>query len=714
MTEERSHIAELPERIQGLDELARNLWWSWHPRARQLFKTLDRQAWKDSGHNPCLMLRDLPRSFLEAACSDEEYLREYDLVLSRFRKYLEVCECGLIKDDGRGRAIAYFSAEYGLHRSLPFYAGGLGFLAGDHLKECSDLCVPLVAVGFMYPKGYLRQRIQEDGWQDNLEEPIDRESAAITRVLDDEGRRLVVPIHLNDHPPLHVGIWKVSVGRVPLYLLDTDVEENDLWNREISARLYTGDKELRLRQGMVLGIGGTKVLRALGYEDFVVHLNEGHAAFALVERMREGIEAGMGLEEAKRKVRETTVFTTHTPVPAGNDVFPFELMDRYFKPFWKALGIDRKSFLEMGVHPDAPMEGFNMTAFSLRLAGFSNAVSKKHGEVTRKMWRNLWPDLPEDRVPIASITNGVHVATWVEPKIHLLFDKYIGLHWLEEHDDPSMWNLLERIPDEELWRTHMWLKVKLLDAIRERTRRAWVDDNMGASAVLSGGALLEPTVLTIGFARRFATYKRADLILHEMDRLKKLVNDRWRPIQIIFAGKAHPADDPGKRVLQRLVHAARDPNFGGRVAFVEDYGVQLAQYLVHGVDVWMNNPMPPLEASGTSGMKAALNGIPHLSVADGWWIEGFNGKNGWSVEHRGDGVDGDRADAEAIYEILEKNVIPMYYEVSTTGVPRRWVQTMREAIRSAASHFSSRRMVKEYITKFYAKGIENLKESAAP
>jgi starch phosphorylase len=634
-------------------------------------------------------------------------LRHYDEVLSQFRKDMEEKVCAYLKhipDTGR-RPIAYFSAEYGLHHSLPFYAGGLGFLAGDYIKECSDLRVPLVAVGFMYPEGYVRQRIREDGWQENLDQILDRDAASISRVFNEKGEQIVVKVPLTE-PPIHVAVWKVDVGRVCLYLMDTDIEINDPWNRSISARLYSGDVEQRLRQEIILGIGGSEVLEALGIKHSVLHLNEGHAAFALLERIRDGVQGGMNYEEAADQVKRTSVFTTHTPVPAGHDVFPFQLMEKYFHSYWPALGLDRDRFLRLGVHPSDPNAGFNMTAFALRMSGYRNGVSKKHGEVARRMWQALWPELPGDKVPIDYITNGVHVPTWIEPKLELLFNQYLGSDWLEDHDNPSLWELVEKIPDDELWKTHYWLKIKLIDAVRERSRERWAKERVSPSIVLAGGALLDPSVLTLGFARRFATYKRADLIFYDLERLKNLLNDPSRPIQIIFAGKAHPADDPGKQVLQRVFNETRDPATGGRIAFVEDYGEQFAQYMVHGVDVWLNNPVPPMEACGTSGMKAALNGVPHLSIMDGWWMEGFNRKNGWAFGQEESGHNGGPADADAIYRILEEEVIPLYYKVSDDGTPHDWVKVMKESIKSNGPRFSTRRMVKEYIQKFYTKALK--------
>jgi len=709
MHEQENGFCNLPRRISGLGELAENLWWSWNPAARMLFKTLDRQAWKESVHNPDKMLKELPIEILEAAAGNPDYLRQYDAVMSRFKKYMKTKGCPLLPDlpDPGVSAIAYFSAEYGLHRSLPFYAGGLGFLAGDHLKECSDLNVPLVAVGFMYPEGYLLQQIRDDGWQENITETLQREAAAINRVLNDDRSQLIVKVPLIE-PPIYVAVWRVDVGRVSLYLMDTDIELNESWNRGISARLYTGDLEQRLRQEIVLGIGGAEVLETLGIRRFLLHLNEGHAAFALLEQIRDRINQGLDYQKAMEWVRNTSIFTTHTPVPAGHDVFPFHLIEKYFHSYWPALGLDHDAFLRLGFHPEKPQDGFNMTALALRLSKYRNGVSAKHGDLSRRMWQSLWTEFPEGEATIDHITNGVHVSTWIEPKMQLLLDKYLGSKWIANHDNPLIWESIDKIPDDELWKTHYWLKIKLIDAIRERSRLRWAMDRANPSVALAGGALLDPSVLTLGFARRFATYKRADLLFYDFERLKMLLNDRWRPVQIIFAGKAHPADDPGKQILQRIFNVSRNPDMGGRVAFVEDYGEQLAQYLVHGVDVWLNTPLPPMEASGTSGMKAALNGVPQLSIMDGWWLEGYNGKNGWAIDHQAIDGNQDQTDAAEIYRILEEEVIPLYYDVSEAGIPYGWVKIMKSSIKSNAARFSARRMVREYVEKFYIKGLHHL------
>ncbi|MBW2514443.1 MAG: alpha-glucan family phosphorylase, partial [Deltaproteobacteria bacterium] len=589
MKAQNSLFPQLPERLTGLAELAGNLWWSWRPRARMLFKMLDRQAWKESGHNPDKMLRELSPQLLTAAASNPEYLRHYDVVMSIFKSYMDRADSSEpdMTLKRQNRPVAYFSAEYGLHRSLPFYAGGLGFLAGDYLKECSDLNIPLVGVGFMYPEGYLHQKINEDGWQDNITEQLDRDVSCISRVMTEKMAQMIVKVPLIE-PPIYAAIWKVDVGVIPLYLMDTDIDENDPWNRSITSRLYYGDREQRLRQEIVLGIGGAEILKKLGINYSMMHLNEGHAAFALLERARDCIVDGKTFSDALATMQKTTVFTTHTPVEAGHDVFPFNMMEKYFNAYWPGLGLDRKSFMELGIHPRFPDKGFNMTVLALKASGHNNAVSRRHAEVSRTMWQDLWPGRALDEIPIDAISNGIHIRTWLDPKMKLLFDRYLGAGWLDDQESPYVWELIEKIPDAELWHTHYWLKIKLIDAIRERCRKRWVLDRASPSVMLSGGAMLDPSVLTIGFARRFATYKRADLIFNDLSRLKKMLNDRWRPIQLIFAGKAHPSDDPGKRILQRIFNMCRDPEMGGRIAFVEDYGEQIAQYLVHGVDVWLN------------------------------------------------------------------------------------------------------------------------------
>jgi len=707
----RKDFSHVPERINGLIDLAYNLWWSWNPAGKMVFKQINPKAWIDSIHNPVKMLSSLPEETLIAASKNKQYLLHYDIVMSRFRQELSLRNNWFASHSSGDHTatIAYFSAEYGLQHSLPFYAGGLGFLAGDHIKECSDLGVPLVAVGFMYSDGYLHQHIGPDGWQENIRESLNRDAAPIKRVMYNHDRQLFCRVPFID-PPIYVIVWKVDVGNIPLYLLDTDVPQNDPANRLISSRLYTGDNELRLKQEIVLGIGGSYILDVLGIRPSVIHLNEGHPAFAILERVREHVETGTCFEDAVKRVKDTTVFTTHTPVPAGHDAFSHALMDRYFSKYYPLLGIDRNTFLKLGYAPHDPPGLFNMTAFALKSSGFKNGVSKKHGEVAREMWQSLWPELPQDKVPITHITNGVHVPTWLDPKLEILFNKYFSPscpNWLGEHDSPLVWDMLDEIPDEELWAAHLQLKRKLINRIREHKRRKWVEEGAEPINVVSGGALLDPNTLTIGFARRFSTYKRADLIFHDVERLRKIVNNPWKPVQIIFAGKAHPADDEGKKILQKIYEFAHRQDFGGRIAFVEDYGEQLAQYLVHGVDIWLNNPLPPMEACGTSGMKATLNGAIHMSVLDGWWIEGYTVRNGWAIESDGTDPDRDRADANQMYELLEHEIVPLYYSISNDGIPHIWVTKMKEAIKTNAPQFSARRMVKDYVRKFYLPALAN-------
>ena len=705
---------EAPERISGITRLAFNMWWSWHPEARMLFKRLNRAEWKVSGHNPVKMLNGIDKKVLDEAAKDPDFLDHYDRIMEQFHSSVEngggkwfeqnICEPEALP-------IVFFSAEYGLHRSLPFYAGGLGFLAGDFLKECSDLGLPLTGIGFMYPDGYLRQKMSANGWQESLDEPLDRAGAAISRVMDNKGKPLLVKVPVIE-PPIYVEVWKIEVGKVPLYLMDTDIEANDPWNRKISAHLYTGNIEQHLRQEIVLGIGGRAVLDTMGLKHPVLHLNEGHPAFAILERIREAVSPGNRFADALQNVKGTTVFTTHTSVPAGTDVFPFELMEKYFSSYWPALGLDRESFLGLGMNPADPRAGFNMTVFALKCSSHRNGVSKRHGEAARHIWHSLWPGKPENEVPIGSVTNGIHVPTWIEPKMELLFNKYLGADWLHRQDDPETWEMIRAIPDKELWNTHYWLKLKLIMRIMERARDKWIEDRPDPQVVLAEGVFLNPNALTIGFARRFATYKRASLILNDIERLKRIVNNQWMPVQIIFAGKAHPADDPGKHVLQQVFNAAKEPDFGGRIAFVEEYDEQLAQYMVHGVDLWLNTPLPPFEASGTSGMKASLNGVPNLSIMDGWWIEGYNGKNGWAFGEKeaggtaGGGKSGqqrDTEDAAALYDRLENEIIPLFYKINGDGISNGWMQVMKEAIISAGPRFSARRMVKEYASSYYAK-----------
>jgi len=695
---------KLPKRIAGLADLCCNLWWSWHPQARQLFRKLDLQTWHESGHNPVWMLAHLSPDAVAWAAHDKKFLAHYDAVMAEFHSETQGGAGWFATEHGRAPGpLAYFCAEFGLHASLPVYAGGLGILAGDHLKECGDLGVPVVGIGMIYSQGYVSQRLRDDGWQEEIEKDLDRSYDPLTQVQDKSGKPLLVQMPLFD-PPVYTAVWKVGVGRVPLYLMDTSLEINQPWDRAIANRLYASGLEPRLRQEIVLGMGGMRTLRALGIEPAALHLNEGHPALAILERIQPLVKAGASFQEAAQKVRESTVFTTHTPVAAGTDIFPFALMDKYFSAPYAKLGIDRDAFLQLGTNPRDPNAGFNLTVFALRMAGMSNGVSQKHGEVARKMWSFLWPDRQEQEVPVRAITNGVHLPTWIEPlRMQALLTRYLGPGWLEKQDQPALWERVAQIPDEELWKVHLDRKAGLLAEIDSRARVRWQRDRAAPGKMIALGSLLSRDVLTLGFARRFTGYKRPDLILFDEQRLKRLLTDPRRPLQIIFAGKAHPADTDGKRLIQRVFRLAQDPECAGRIAFLEDYDQHLARYMVAGVDVWLNNPVPPLEASGTSGMKASVNGVPNLSILDGWWLEGYEGKNGWAFGGDASGLPGDRtpADAQALYGLLEDKVIPLYYERSDDGIPHGFVQVMKQAIASVAPRFSARRMVKEYVEQLY-------------
>jgi len=561
-------------------------------------------------------------------------------------------------------------------------------------------------VGMIYSQAYVHQRIRQDGWQENVEEPLDRTYNPITRVLNEQGDPLQVRVPALE-PALHVGVWEVKIGRVRLYLLDPDLEVNRPWDREIGSRLYVSDEEQRLRQEILLGMGGMRVLDALGIRPSALHLNEGHPFPAVLERIRGAVDGGASFEEALEGVRESTIFTTHTPVAAGTDVFPFHLMEKYLSGYLNKLGTDRDTLFELGTDPNSPDAGFNTTVFALRVAGFRNGVSQRHGEVAREMWGHLWPD--RDGVPIEAITNGVHLPSWIEAgHLQPVFDEHLGASWIENQDEAETWRAVDDIPDELLWEIHQDLKADLLAEVDSRARARWQEEQAPAGNVIALGALLDLEVLTLGFARRVTDYKRLDLILHDIERFKALVTDPLRPMQIIFAGEAHPDDVEGKRLIQKIFRVAQDPNFAGRIAFVEDYDQELATYMTHGVDVWLNNPVPPMEASGTSGMKASVNGVPNLSILDGWWIEGYDGNNGWAFGDEGEREgenDRDERDAEAIYRLLEDEVVPRYYERSDDGTPQGFLRVMREAIKSVAPAFGTRRMVKEYVKLFYSRAF---------
>ena len=703
-------LSPLPDRIDQLDELAVDLWWSWNADGRDVFRHLDYTLWKETAHNPVRMRWMLPPEKLEAAARNPQFLAAYDSAVTNLAAARTARNTWWANTypDLQGKSIAYFSAEFALHQSLPIYAGGLGVLAGDHCKEASDLGVPLIGIGFMYPQGYFHQRISAEGWQEESYERLSWEDVAIEKATFPDGSPLITAVPVGDRTVL-VQVWRVRAGRVTLYLLDTDLEENAPWDRELSARLYGGDRETRIQQEIILGIGGVRALKALGVEPGVFHLNEGHAGFVVLQRIRDLTEQGASFDDALEQIRKTTVFTTHTPVPAGHDAFPFHTVEKHLAGCWGSLGAHRDRFLALGAYDNGGGPQFNMTALALRSAGVTNAVSELHGQVTRSMWQSLWPGRPVEQVPVGYVTNGVHVPTWIAADLADLFTKYLGANWLDRQDDPAQWDAILSIPDEELWAVRQALRRYLFTFVRDRARNRWTVERVGTPRIVAAGTLLEPDALTLGFARRFTGYKRPELIFTDPDRLARILSSTERPMQIVFAGKSHPADENGKHHLQRVYKRALDPTFGGRIAFVDDYDLHVAHYLVQGCDVWLNNPRKPLEASGTSGMKAAVNGTPHLSIGDGWWAEGYNRTNGWLIDGgvTSDNLEAvDAADASALYTLLENEIVPAFYERDANGVPRRWMAIVKESIRTVAPRFAARRMVKQYVERMYAPALE--------
>ncbi len=692
----------LPDRIRRLNELAYNLWWSWNPGAREVFRRLDYAVWKQTAHNPVRMLRIVPPEKLAQAANSAPFLELYDAAVEAFDRFLAAGDTWWSRQftDLAGCSIAYFSAEFALHQSLPLYAGGLGVLAGDHCKEASDLGLPLTGVGFMYPQGYFHQTLNSEGWQVETYEKLNWDDIPVQRALMKDGKPCFIAVPLADRTVLAC-VWQVNLGRVKLYLLDTDLKENASADRELSARLYAGDREMRVQQEAILGIGGVRALRSLGCNPTVWHLNEGHVAFGVFERIRELISGGHTFESALQEVRRTTVFTTHTPVPSGHDAFSLSLVEHYLNGGLGSLGRYRDAFLAIGRYDNGNGEPFNMTALAIRTSGVVNAVSRLHKRVTSEMWAPILGKSSEE--PLKAITNGIHMSTWIAPAISRLFDHYLDPDWREHHDDPGYWDKVLSIPDEELWAVRQSLRDILLAFIRERARRLWVAGQASAAQMIMAGVLLDPRALTIGFARRFTGYKRPELVFHDSKRLARILDAPKCPVQIVFAGKAHPADEIGKRHLQGVCRRANDPIFRGRIGFVDDYDLHVAHFLVQGCDIWLNTPLKPQEASGTSGMKASINGAIHVGIGDGWWAEGYLESNGWLIEgSAAAGLSQDDADAEALYRVLEEEVVPMFYERDARGVPRRWVQIVKQAIRTVAPRFCARRMVKQYVEELYA------------
>ncbi len=697
-------IPTLPPGLEPLREMSFNLWWTWEPTARRLFRHLDPDLWNRTNHNPVRMLQMSRQARLEELAQDKTFLRELKEVYDAFKKYL--ARTDTYGKTGAGAAIqkpiAYFSAEFGFHESIPNYSGGLGILAGDHCKSASDLDLNFVAIGLLYRHGYFKQQIDKEGGQQAVSLNQNFHHLPIREVQND-GQTLVISVRILDRD-VFAKVWRLQVGRITLYLLDTDTPQNTAEDRLITAELYGGDLEMRMHQEIVLGIGGVKALRALGIEAEVYHMNEGHSAFLALERIRLNVvEKKLDFYSALQLVASANIFTTHTPVPAGNDSFSREMMRKYFGNFAKELGLPFDELFSFGQTRIDRNDPFSMTILALRMSRHSNGVSKLHGHVSRLLWKDVWSGVPEHEVPITSVTNGIHTKTWMAPEFSALYRKYLG-DWEENLTEQDFWRRVIDIPDAQLWDTHQKLKLRLVEFVRERVRASRERVGESPEAIRNVNRILDPEILTIGFARRFATYKRGALLFSDKERLKRILNDTTRPVQFIFAGKAHPRDDAGKALIQEVYQFSREAGLENRIVFVEDYDSYIARRLVQGVDLWLNNPLRPLEASGTSGMKLAPNGGLNLSVLDGWWAEGYNGNNGWAIG--AEIADGSvefqsEVDASSLYQLLENQIIPLYYAKPDGKLPLAWLQLMREAIRSVTPVFNTHRMVKEYTERLY-------------
>jgi starch phosphorylase len=706
-------IPTLPAALEPLREMSFNLWWTWEPSARRLFRHLDPELWNRTNHNPVRMLQLSRQARLEEVAQDKTFLRELKQVYDAFQKYLT-------RKDTYGKTgpgavlqkpVAYFSAEFGFHESIPNYSGGLGILAGDHCKSASDLDIKFVAVGLLYRHGYFKQEIDKDGVQHAVSLNQNFHHLPLREVRQGE-HRLLVRVRILDRD-VYAKLWQLHVGRVDLYLLDTDVPENSAEDRLITAELYGGDLEMRMRQEIVLGIGGVHALKDLGIEPEVFHMNEGHSAFLALERIRLLVtEKKMSFYAALQVAASANVFTTHTPVPAGNDSFPREMMRKHFGDFATQLGIPFDELFTFGQTRVNPSDPFSMTILALRLSRHANGVSKLHGEVSRGLWKDVWSGVPPHEVPITSVTNGVHTKTWMAPEFSALYEKHLG-EWEENLTDENFWRRVIDIPDVALWNTHQQLKQRLIQFVRERVRMQRERVGESPESIRAANRLLDPEILTIGFARRFATYKRGALLFADKSRLQRLLSDTTRPVQFIFAGKAHPRDEGGKALIQEVYRFSRQAEFHNRIVFLEDYDTYIARRLVQGVDLWLNNPLRPLEASGTSGMKTPPNGGLNLSVLDGWWGESYNGNNGWAIgaEIKDGSVDfQNEVDFASLYQLLENQIIPLYYAKPDGKLPLAWLQLMRESIRSVTPVFNTHRMVMEYSERLYAPAAKAYRE----
>lgn len=699
---------QLPKRIEKLSEIGYNLWWSWNTEFLKLFKEIDIDLWESVNKNPIKFLKLVTQEKLEKAAQSPEFLKKYDKVVENFEDYMKSKNNWFEKKypDNKNDVIAYFSAEYGLDQTLAIYSGGLGILSGDHLKSASDLGVPLVAIGLLYKKGYFNQKINGNGIQETEYNDIDIENLPIESVKDSEGKDVLVALHF-PKKKLYLKAWEVNVGRVELYLLDSDIEANIPEYREITKTLYGGDREMRIQQEIILGQGGVAMLKALGYNPTIYHMNEGHSSFLILELIYNLMkEKQVSFQIARDIVASKTVFTTHTPVPAGNDIFTLSLVEKYFKDYWDKLGITKQEFFQMGMKPDVQIDttGFNMGILALKVAGKKNGVSKLHGAVSRELFGEVWPNIAANESPITYVTNGIHTCSWLSPHLKELYNKYLIPYWQDRIYDDEVWKKISDVPNEELWKAHQERKVKMLAIVKENTINRLRRCGYNYDEIMKIVDCLDPNALTIGFARRFATYKRATLIFKDLERITQILNNKNQKVQIIFAGKAHPADKEGQDLIKYIHEISMKPQFKGKVFLLENYNIAMSKYLISGVDVWLNTPRRPMEASGTSGQKASVNGVINFSILDGWWAEGYNAKNGWKIGESleySDYESQDRADSQSIYDTLENKIIPMYYEKDEDGISSRWMQTMKESIISTGGKYSTSRMLTDYVDKLY-------------
>ena len=703
-------LRTIPEPLRGLQELSQNLWYSWNNEAQQLFEQIDNELWQKTEHNPVAFLQDVSDDKLNNVARNDDFLKKLQSVLDAFHQYMQNPNPPFHDHhpDLAGKVIAYFSAEFGVHESLPNYAGGLGILAGDHAKSASDLGLPLVAIGLFYKYAYFTQEIDPNGNQIEKYVPIDPQRLLLNLVRQPDGTPLLIKVFLKDHD-VFVKIWRANIGRNVMLFLDSDVEQNADQDREITSALYGGSRETRIQQEIILGIGGVRALRALGFDPAVCHINEGHSAFSGLERLRELIEQGLSFEMALQFVRNTSLFTTHTPIPAGNEAFEYDLMRAYFSSFWPQLKIDEGTFLALGRNINEHQhENFSLTVLALNLSSMANGVSKIHGRVSRAMWKHIYPGIPEPEVPIGHITNGIHTETWIHPLTVALFEKFLGSDWRENIRNPEYWEKILNIPDEDFWQAMQDLRKNMAGFLRDEYAKRLQRYQGTDHGLPSPDQVLNPDILTIGFARRFAPYKRATLIFRDPERLKRILNNPDRPVQILFSGKAHPHNDAGKELIRTINHFAKQEGFRGKIVYIEGYSMNVSRALVAGCDVWLNNPRRPLEASGTSGQKVPVNGGINFSVLDGWWPEAYNGKNGWAIGSEVESDDyeiQDRHDSESLYNILENEIIPAFYERDEQGIPRKWVAIAKESMRTIIHQFSTHRMVWEYTQKYYVPGM---------